>query len=322
MNASRRLHERTLGRQVEVTGIGLHSGRPVRVRLRPGRAGEGIVFFRTDLPGGERRPIRTQASGVTEVDHATTISADGDGKVAIQTVEHLLSALCGLEIDSCRVEVNAPELPILDGSAAPWVYLIHEAGLKTLAAPRRVRRIVRPFRIEVGDAFLAAYPADSLRITCSIDFAHPAIGKQERGFDVNPRSFSEQIAPARTFGFLHQVEALRQAGLVKGGSYDNAIVLDEHGVLNGRLRFEDEFVRHKALDLIGDLALTGLPLVGHLVAHRAGHRVHAEFAKRLLATPSAWRVEEARPDVGVAVGAGVGSSLFGLPSARTLAHPE
>jgi UDP-3-O-[3-hydroxymyristoyl] N-acetylglucosamine deacetylase len=322
MNALRRLSERTLGRTVEVTGIGLHSGRPVRVRLRPGRAGSGIVFFRTDLPGGDRRPIATNANGVTEVDHATTISAGGEGTPAIQTVEHLLSALCGLEIDACRVEVDAPELPILDGSAAPWVYLIHEAGLKTLAAPRKVRRIVRPLRVEMGDAFLAAYPADSLRITCSIDFAHPAIGAQERGFDVNPRSFSEEIAPARTFGFLHEVEALRQAGLVKGGSYDNAIVLDEHGVLNGRLRFQDEFVRHKALDLIGDLALTGLPLVGHLVAHRAGHRVHAEFAKRLLSTPGAWRVEEARPETGVAAAAAMGSSLFGLPAARTLAHPE
>lgn len=318
----RRLSERTLGRTVEVTGIGLHSGRPVRVRLRPGRAGEGIVFFRTDLPGGERTPIRTAAGGVTEVDHATTISAGGSDTPSIQTVEHLLSALCGLEIDACRVEVDAPELPILDGSAAPWVYLIHEAGLKTLSVPRRVRRIVRPFRVEVGDAFLAAYPADSLRITCSIDFNHPAIGHQERGFDVNPRSFSEEIAPARTFGFLHQVEALRQAGLVKGGSYDNAIVLDEHGVLNGRLRFEDEFVRHKALDLIGDLALTGLPLIGHLVAHRAGHRVHAEFAKRLLASPSHWRVEEARPEPSAAAAGALGSSLFGLPTARTLAHPE
>lgn len=321
MRAPQRLHERTLGRSVEVTGIGLHSGRPVRVRLRPGRAGEGIVFFRADLPGGERRPIRTHAQGVTAVDHATTLSAGGEASPAIQTVEHLLSALYGLEIDCCRVEVDAPELPILDGSAAPWVYLIHEAGLKNLASPRRVRRIVRPLKVEIGDAWLAAYPAESLRLTCSIDFAHPVIGEQERSFDVSPRCFSEQIAPARTFGFLHEVEALRRAGLVKGGSYDNAIVLDEHRVLNGKLRFEDEFVRHKALDLMGDLALTGLPLLGHLVAHRAGHRVHAEFAKKLLSSPACWRIEEPVPQPQAAA-AGVGAGLFGLPAARTLASPE
>ena len=321
MRVRDRLHERTLGRSVEVTGIGLHSGRPVRVRLRPGRAGEGLVFFRTDLPGGERRPIRTHAAGVTDVDHATTLSAGGDGREAIQTVEHLLSALYGLEIDCCRVEVDAPELPILDGSAAPWVYLIHEAGVKNLASARRVRRLVRPLRVEIGSSWLAAYPSESLRVTCAIDFPHPSIGAQERSFDLSPRTFSEEIAPARTFGFLHEVEALRRAGLVKGGSYENAIVLDEHRVLNGRLRFEDEFVRHKALDLLGDLALTGLPLTAHLVAHRAGHRVHAEFARRLLSTPSAWRIEEAVPETATAAAA-ASAGLFGLPAARTLASPE
>lgn len=311
--------QRTIRRPVECTGIGLHGGRPVRVRLCPAGADEGITFRRTDLRGSSG-DVRASIDGVSSVDHATTVSHPSRDELAVQTVEHLLAALHGMGVDACRVDLDGPELPILDGSAAPWVYLLREAGIRRLSAPRRVRRIVRPLTVASGDASVSVYPSDRFRVTCRVSFAHPAIGEQECSLTITPRTFAEELAPARTFGFLREVEALRRAGLVKGGSYSNAIVLDEHGVLNG-LRFRDEFVRHKALDLIGDLALTGLPLLGHVVAQRAGHRLHAEFGRSLLATRSAWKVETAGPERrgGLAAGA-LGAPVFGLPAARPVLH--
>jgi UDP-3-O-[3-hydroxymyristoyl] N-acetylglucosamine deacetylase len=290
--------ERTLARSVSCSGIGLHGAVPVTVTLRPATSG-GIVFRRLDLEqelraSGRRArvEIRAAVENVRHVDHATTLAADtAAGEASVQTVEHLLSALHGLGIDNCLVELDAGEVPILDGSAGPWVELVLSAGTKDLPQARRVRRVVEPFAIEFGGSSIVVRPADALRVTCSIEFAHRAIGQQEVSLDLDPVRFATQVAPARTFGFMRDVEALRAAGLVKGASLENAIVLDEQGVVSGSLRFDDEFVRHKMLDLVGDLALGGMPLVGHVTAHRAGHRLHVEFLRQLLAHPDHWVVE-------------------------------
>lgn len=292
----------TLGRTVSRDGVGLHGGSSVHVRLRPSHR-PGIVFRRVDL---ERRladsgirgrvEIPARLDGVSRVDHATTLSAMTPAGVAsVGTVEHLIAALHGAGIDSCVIEVDGPEAPILDGSSAPWLELLARAGRRALPRSARRLRVTRPKTVGIGEASITAYPADTFRVSCSIDFAHPVIGRQEISLDVTPASFERELAPARTFGFLKDVEALRAAGLVRGASLDNAIVLDDSQVISGPLRFGDEFVRHKALDFVGDLALVGMPLVGHFVARRAGHRLHVEFARELLADASCHVVEAAHP---------------------------
>jgi UDP-3-O-[3-hydroxymyristoyl] N-acetylglucosamine deacetylase len=214
----------------------------------------------------------------------------------VDTVEHLLAALASLGVDNVIVELDSPEVPIMDGSAAPFVYLIQEAGVKRLPAPRRYLKVLRPISLSQGDKRIALYPSDHFKVTYSISFDHPLLRHQSRTLRVSEESFVEEIAPARTFGFLKEVEMLRQRGLALGGSLENAIVLSETGVLNNTLRFEDEFVRHKILDAIGDLALIGFPVVGHLVAHRGGHALHAAFAARILEDREAWRLVEATVD--------------------------
>ena len=210
----------------------------------------------------------------------------------------------GLGIDNVRVQLNQAEVPIMDGSAASFVYLVHEAGVKRLAAPRKYLKVIRPISLSRGDKRIALYPSDHFKVTYSISFDHPLLRHQSRTIRVTEESFVEEIAPARTFGFLKEVEMLRQKGLALGGSLDNAIVLGDTGVLNNTLRFEDEFVRHKILDAIGDMALIGYPLVGHLVAHRGGHELHTSFAAKVLAETSAWRLVESPVDPSV-----VGSSV-------------
>ena len=217
--------------------------------------------------------------------------------VSVETVEHLLAALRALGIDNAIVELNHPEVPIMDGSAAPFVYLImNEAGIRKLQAPRRYLKVLRPISLTQGDKRIALYPSDHFKVTYSISFDHPLLRHQSRTVRVTEETFVEEIAPARTFGFLKEVEMLRQRGLALGGSLDNAIVLGETGVLNNALRFEDEFVRHKILDVIGDLSLVGYPVIGHLVAHRGGHALHTAFAARILEEPEAWRLVEAPAD--------------------------
>lgn len=279
---------RTLGRAVSCSGIGLHGGQAVNVRLSPARGEAGVVFRRVDLPGAPAIPA-TVAS-VSEVDHATTLAV---GAVRVRTVEHLLAALAGLEVSSCVVEVDSDELPIFDGSATRWVSLLRHAGTQPLARSRSALRLLEPVHVASGASSISAYPADALRITCSIDFPHPVIGAQELDVEVTPETFADELAAARTFGFLADVEQLRRAGLVRGGSLENAIVLDDRAVVTGPLRWEDEFVRHKALDLVGDLALLGAPLLAHVVAHRAGHRLHVELCRRILALPERYRLEDA-----------------------------
>jgi UDP-3-O-[3-hydroxymyristoyl] N-acetylglucosamine deacetylase len=277
------VYRRTLRREVACTGIGLHSGRPVRLRLLPAPADHGIRFLRTDI--GVEIPATLAHIGAQ--DHATTLLLDG---VSIGTVEHLLAALVGLGIDDALVEVDGPEVPVLDGSAAPFVILLHEAGLRPLAVPRLYLKVLEPVEVVHGAKSARLCPADRFEIDYSIGFDHPLLRHQALAVRVTPRSFTEQIAPARTFGFLREVEMLRKSGLALGGSLENAVVIGETGVLNNKLRFEDEFVRHKVLDAVGDLALLARPLLGRLEAKKAGHALHAAVARKLLATQSAWEL--------------------------------
>jgi UDP-3-O-[3-hydroxymyristoyl] N-acetylglucosamine deacetylase len=278
--------QRTLRRQVSCAGIGLHSGNKVTLSLKPAPANSGIRFRRTDLGNLEIQATVANLAGM----HYATGLAQNEGSV--ETVEHLLAALVSLGIDNVIVELNYPEVPIMDGSAAPFVYLIQEAGIKPLGVPKRVLRVREPIELTRGDKRIALYPCDHFKITYSISFDHPLLRHQARTVSVSEDSFVEEIAPARTFGFLKEVELLRQHGLALGGSLENAIVIGETGVLNNQLRFEDEFVRHKILDAIGDLALVGYPVLGHLVAHRGGHALHTAFAAKLLAERHAWEVVE------------------------------
>ena len=212
--------------------------------------------------------------------------------VRVDTVEHLLAALVSLGIDNAIVELNSPEVPIMDGSAAPFVYLIQEAGVRSLEAPRRMLKVRRPMSLTRGDKRIALYPSDHFKVTYSIAFDHPLLRHQSRTIRLTGDSFVDEIAPARTFTFLKEVEMLRQQGLALGGSLENAVVLGDTGILNNALRFDDEFVRHKILDVIGDMALVGYPIIGHLVAHRGGHALHTAFAAQVLEERDAWTLVE------------------------------
>ena len=278
--------QRTLRRSVSCSGIGLHSGKKVRLRLKPAHINHGIRFKRLDLDGME---VSAKAERVAGINYATGLAQDA---ASVSTVEHLLAALVGLGIDNVSIELNQAEVPIMDGSAASFVYLIHEAGVQSQSASRRFLKVARPITLSHGDKRIAVYPSEYFKVTYSISFDHPLLRHQSRTQRVTEDSFIEEIAPARTFGFLNEVEQLRQKGLALGGSLDNAIVLGETGVLNNVLRFEDEFVRHKILDVIGDLALIGYPLIGHVVAHRGGHALHASFAQKILGDSFAWKLVE------------------------------
>ena len=272
---------RTVRTSVSCTGIGLHSGRPARATLHPAPAGYGVRFVRTDL-GVEVPATLEHLDGV---EYATTLRRDG---ASVGTVEHLLSALYAIGVDDVRVEVDGPEVPILDGSSAPFVLLIHEAGLRVHSEPRRAITLLRPVEVQQDGKWARLLPAPALSVSYTIAFEHPLLRHQAIDLDVTLESFVEQIAPARTFGFLSEVEALQRQGLARGGSLDNAIVIGDSAILNGALRFEDECVRHKVLDAIGDLALLGHPLVARLEAYKAGHAVHVALARELMARPECW----------------------------------
>ena len=279
--------QRTLRRSITCTGIGLHSGNKVTLSLKPAAADYGIRFRRADLGGVE---VPATVRHVGGINHATGLARD---TVHVDTVEHLLAAFVSLGVDNAVVELNSPEVPIMDGSAAPFIYLIQEAGLKQLASTRRYLKVIRPISLSRGDKRIALYPSDHFKITYSIAFDHPLLRHQSRTIRLDEASFIEEIAPARTFGFLEDVEMMRQQGLALGGSLENAIVIGDTGVLNNALRIDDEFVRHKILDVIGDMALVGRPIIGHLVAHRGGHALHTEFAARVLDEVDAWVLVEA-----------------------------
>jgi UDP-3-O-[3-hydroxymyristoyl] N-acetylglucosamine deacetylase len=270
------VERKTISTNVSITGIGLHSGIYTTVELRPARAGNGITFVRADLDG--LRIPALQAS-TTALDYATTVGKDD---VSVGTVEHLLSAVMACGITDLDIHIDGPEVPIVDGSALPFIHLIDAAGVRGLGSEVRVLRIDEPIEVVDGDKSIRIAPASKLVLKYKIDFAHPSIGKQSFHFDYHHDSFLKKIAPARTFGFMRDVEKLRAAGLARGGSVENCIVLDDSGVLNGPLRFRDEFVRHKILDLLGDLALLGRPIVGEITAHRAGHALHSRFVEKIL----------------------------------------
>jgi UDP-3-O-[3-hydroxymyristoyl] N-acetylglucosamine deacetylase len=282
--------QRTLRRAISCAGIGLHSGRKVTLSLKPAAANSGIRFRRSDLGGVD---VPAQVHHVGGINYATGLSRDA---VRVDTVEHLLAALVSLGVDNAIVELNSPEVPIMDGSAAPFVYLIQEAGVKRLDAPRSYLKVHRPMSLTRGDKRIAIYPSDHFKVTYSIAFDHPLLRHQSRTIRLTPDAFVDEIAPARTFTFLKEVEMLRQQGLALGGSLENAIVVGDTGVLNNALRFDDEFVRHKILDVIGDLALIGYPIIGHLVAHRGGHALHTAFAAHVLEQQDAWTLVETAAD--------------------------
>lgn len=278
-------HQNTIARPASTEGIGLHTGVPVHIRILPAPTDTGIVFKRTDLDGFT---IKANAKNVARVSYATSLMRKG---VLISTTEHLLSALAAAGIDNAFIEIDNLEVPIMDGSSLPFLQLIREAGLKQQRAGQTYARILKPVEVEDGQKRIAVYPAEDFRVTYRIVFDHPLIGEQERSFNMSQPGYERGIAPARTFGFIDEVEMLRKSGLVRGGSLENAIVLTRTGVMNPEgLRFPDEFCRHKILDLIGDLAMFGRPLIGHVVADRAGHAMHIALVSRLLREKSAWKV--------------------------------
>jgi len=262
--------------------VGLHSGAPVHLRILPAPAGSGIIFRRVDLDGFE---VEACGRNVARVSYATSLMKKG---VLISTTEHLLAALYSCGVDNCFVDLDAIEVPILDGSAQPFIEMLGRAGIRTLRRPRRYLRVVKPLEFTDAGRRIGIYPADEFRVQCFIDFPHPAIGRQHVDLRVNRETFSHLLAPARTFGFERDFAGMRKMGLIRGGSLENALVLSDDAVMNGPLRFADEFGRHKTLDLIGDLALVGRPLRALVVAHRAGHALHTQLVTRLLADPSIW----------------------------------
>ena len=278
-------HAQTLSRPVTLAGHGLHSNLPCTVVLRPAEYGSGIRFIHT--PSGVEIPARAEFVGDCSL--ATTLTRDG---IQLRTVEHLLSALMGLGVDHLTVEVDGEELPILDGSAAPWVEAIQAAGLRPMALWPRYLRILKPVEVRRGEKWMRVSPHQGLRIAYTIDFDHPSIGRQSRELSLNPEKYTRELGSARTFCMEKDIEFMRSRGLAKGGSLDNAVVFSPTGPLNDCLRFEDEAVRHKILDLMGDLLLLGSPLDGFVEAHMAGHALHVELAKAVLADPSAWALTE------------------------------
>src|ERR1700674_5100782 len=272
----------TIQRPVETEGIGLHTAVPCRLRLVPAPADTGIVFRRTDLDNFE---IEAHVRNVARVSYATSLMRQG---VLLSTTEHVLAALYSCGVDNVYVELDALELPILDGSAKPFIEMLAQAGIRRLRKRRRYLSVVKPLEVYEGARGIGIYPADDFQVRCFVEYAHPAVGVQEIELRVGRESFSRMLAPARTFGFEQDFEGLRRMGLIRGGSLDNAIVLNGSGVVNGPLRFPDEFGRHKALDLIGDLALVGRPLLARVEAYKAGHALHTQLVTRLLADPSLW----------------------------------
>ena len=291
------LRQRTLKSLIGASGVGLHTGQKVKMTLRPAPPDTGIVFRRIDLASPIDVPARAELVGDTRL--ASCLVRDG---VRVSTVEHLMSALSGLGVDNAYVDLDAPELPIMDGSASPFVLLIQQAGIEEQAAPKRFLRVMRRVEVRNGDKWARLEPYDGFKLSFSIDFRHPVIERSTQSVSVDfaETSYLKEIARARTFGFMHEVEELRESGLALGGGLDNAVVLDEHRVLNAEgLRFADEFIRHKLLDAIGDLYLLGKPLLGAFSAHKSGHALHNRLLRALLADQTAFetvtfeRAEEA-----------------------------
>ncbi len=280
--------QQTLHNSTTISGIGLHSGARITLKLRPAAADTGIIFHRTD---GERTvDIKANSQNVIDTRMATVIGRDG---LSVSTIEHFMAALAACGVDNLHVDIDGPEVPILDGSAAPFIREIQQAGIKTLAASRKFIAIRKPLEIIEGEKRISIIPSRFFRITFDIAFDHPAISVQQHSMKFTTENFCKEIAPARTFGFLQEVEFLKANGLARGGSLENAVVIDGNGVMNPEgLRYQDEFVRHKILDSFGDFSLIGHPLLGHIRAFKAGHDLNAKMVKKILDNPTHWTYVE------------------------------
>jgi UDP-3-O-[3-hydroxymyristoyl] N-acetylglucosamine deacetylase len=278
------MFQTTIAREARTEGVGLHTGVFGQVRLLPAPADAGIVFRRNDL---DNFPIEAQGNNVARVSYATSLMKQG---VLLSTTEHLLAAIYSCGIDNIYIEIDSIEVPILDGSAEPFMQMLEHAGIRKLRRKRRYLKVLKPLEVVEGDRRIGIYPADEFRVRCYVDFPHPLVGQQEVEMVVSPATFRHLLARARTFCFERDIEPLREMGLIRGGSLENAIVLTKDGVMNGPLRFPDEFGRHKALDLIGDLALVGLPLLARVEAHKAGHALHTQLVSQLLSDPFLWTI--------------------------------
>ncbi len=277
--------ETTIERPVETSGVGLHSGVPVKIRILPAPPGTGIVFLRTDL---DRFPIPASWKHVARVSYATSLMRQG---VLISTTEHMLSVFYCMGLDNAYVEIDNLEVPILDGSGLPFVRMIEEAGLKTSRRHRRYLLLRQPVTVEDKGRRIEILPSDRFALTCDTLFAHPLVGRQTLDMEVTPERYASEIAPARTFGFARELGQMRDMGLIRGASLENAVCFGDDAVMNpGGLRFPDECCRHKALDLIGDLALIGRPLLGHVIAERAGHAMHVALVARIMSDPSLYEI--------------------------------
>jgi UDP-3-O-[3-hydroxymyristoyl] N-acetylglucosamine deacetylase len=279
--------QKTIAKTATCSGIGVHSGQTVYLTVKAAPVNHGIQFARTDLPDKPR--IQARFNKVVDTSLATVIGNDG---FIVSTIEHLMAAFTGLSIDNALVEVNSYEMPIMDGSAGPFTRMLKLAGLKVQDAPRCYFIVMKPIELSDGDKFVGIYPAPHFRVSCSIDFEHPLIGSQECSVIISGDNFEKQIADARTFGFLQEQEYMKRYGLGQGASLENVVVIDQNGVLNkGGLRYPDEFVRHKLLDCVGDFALLGLPIYGHIVAKRSGHAFHHAFVEKFFLEKDAWQTK-------------------------------
>ena len=280
----------TIKGPVKVSGVGLHTGCQVSLELKPAPQNTGIVFRRIDLQNFEIEALRNHVSRVVL---ATTLMKRG---VMLSTVEHILSALYGLGLDNVYLDIDSLEVPILDGSALPFVEAVLSVGIEEQSDERVLLKVDKPIRLEDGEKFISIEPFPTFRISYEIEFAHPAIGRQEIDLEMSPESYAREIAFARTFGFYAEVKQLQDKGLIRGGSFDNAVVLNDDGIMNGELRAPDEFVRHKMLDLIGDVSLCGWPIIGHVKVHKAGHALHTALATAIFRNPSFFsRVKQTDP---------------------------
>lgn len=298
--------QRTIKRIVETTGVGVHSGKAVRMVLRPAAVNTGIVFRRVDL--SEDILIKATPETVGETVMCTTLVQDG---IKVATIEHLFSALAGVGIDNLYVDLDAEEVPILDGSAAPFIYLIENAGIATQAAPKKFFRIKKPIKVDVGNASASLVPHDGFAIEFEIDFNHPAIRKtrQKLSFDLTKQAYGKEISRARTFGFMKDAEKLRSMNLGLGGNLGNAVVMDEYRILNNGLRYDDEFVIHKMLDAIGDLYTLGHGIIGKYIGHKSGHAVNNQLLRAMLQQPECWELIEATDAKAQSISYGVSPSV-------------
>ncbi len=277
--------QNTLKKEIYLTGTGLHTGRKINMRLGPAPRDTGVVFIRTDKANIQ---IKASVASVADTTFATTLASNG---VRVGTVEHLLSVFMALQIDNVYVEIDGPEVPIMDGSAMPFVSKIMECGITRQAKGLSYLRILEPIVVMEGLSQIAITPYEGMRITQRIDYSHPLFGEQRFGIDITEKNFINELAPARTFGFLKDIEAMRSRGLIKGGSLENAIVLSDKEIINkSKLRFKDEFVRHKILDTLGDISLLGLPIHGHIIANRSGHTLNIKLLKKILLSNSCWEI--------------------------------